>query len=308
MLLGDLMRIVSLLPSATEIVGALDLGDMLVGISHECDFPSNITHLPQLTSSILKHGLSPKEIDDAVRRATFEGRPIYAVDGALLSALKPDLILTQGVCAVCAVTEQTVEASVSLLTPDQVCSAPVLSLEAHDIEGIITDVQTVANAAGVPERAARVAADMRTRIGPWHTPGTRRVAVLEWPDPLWYAGHWVPEMLAAAGGFDVKGQPGAQSGRLTEDELIALDPEVIVMGSCGYGLEKNLAFASAFAASPLRAKLRSLDAVWAMDANSFLSRPAPRVARGVEVLRAILHGGTAPSPHEAIRVPSSPPA
>ncbi len=299
------MRIVSLLPSATEIVGALGLEDHLVGISHECDFPSQITGLPRLTSSILEHGLSPKEIDEAVGRATFEGRPIYAVDGKLLSTLKPDLILTQGVCAVCAVTEKTVEDSVSLLTPDQVCSAPVLSLEAHDIEGIIRDVQTVAKAAGAEERAARVVEEMRARIGNWSTPGSRRVAILEWPEPLWYAGHWVPEMLAAAGGFDVKGTPGAPSGRLTEDELVALDPEVIVMGSCGFGLENNLEFARTFAESPLRARLGSLDSIWAMDANSFLSRPAPRVARGVEVLRAILHGDEAPPSHEARRVHAS---
>lgn len=296
------MRIVSLLPSATEIVGALGLEDQLVGISHECDFPSAITDRPRLTSSILEHGLSPQEIDDAVRRATFEGRPIYAVDGELLSSLKPDLILTQGVCAVCAVTEKTVEESVSLLTPDQVCSAPVLSLEAHDIEGIIADVQTVADAAGVPERAARVAANMRSRIGDWTAPGARRVAVLEWPEPLWFAGHWVPEMVAAAGAIDVRGTPGAPSGRLTDDELVALAPEIIVMGSCGYGLDKNRAFAEAFARSPLRARLPSLRAIWAMDANSFLSRPAPRVARGVEVLRSIVQGGEAPPAHEAVRV------
>ena len=143
---------------------------------------------------------------------------------------------------------------------------------------------------------------MRQRMGRWDTPGTRRVAVLEWPDPLWFAGHWVPEMLAAAGGFDVRGAPGAPSGRLTPDELVALDPEIIVVGACGYGLDKNLAFARDLARSPLRRRLRALESIWAMDANSFLSRPAPRVARGVEVLRTILHGDTAPPAHEAVRV------
>jgi len=296
------MRIVSLLPSATEIAGALGLGDQVVGISHECDYPVDLTARPRLTSSILKHGLTPAEIDAAVRRATFEGRPIYAVDGPLLSKLKPDLILTQGVCAVCAVTEQTVADSVSLLTPDQVCDAPVLSLEANDLNGIIADVHTVARAAGVSERAAQVEADMRRRMGAWDTPGTRRVAMLEWPDPFWFAGHWVPEMVAAAGGCDVRGTAGAPSGRMTPDELVALDPEVIIIGSCGYGLDKNLGFARTLAASPIRKRLRSLQSLWAMDANSFLSRPAPRVARGVEVLRSILHGGAPPPAHEAIRV------
>ncbi len=297
------MRIVSLLPSATEIAGALGLGDQVVGISHECDFPRALVNRPQLTSSILSHGLTPSEIDDAVKRATFEGRPLYAVDGALLSRLQPDLILTQGVCAVCAVTEKTVADSVSLLTPDQVCSAPVLSLQAHDLAGILADVHAVAEAAGVPERAAAVEADMRRRMGDWTVPGTRRVAVLEWPDPFWFAGHWVPEMVAAAGGRDVRGTPGAPSGRITEDELVALDPEVIVVGSCGYGLDKNRSFAETLAASDFVQRLSSLEALWAMDANSFLSRPAPRVARGVEVLRAILEDGPPPPTHEALRVP-----
>ena len=296
------MRIVSLLPSATEIAAALGLGEQIVGISHECDYPVELTARPRLTSSILKHGLSPAEIDDAVRRASFEGRPIYAVDGPLLSSLKPDLILTQGVCAVCAVTERTVEDSISLLTPDQLCDAPVLSLEAHDLNGIIADLHTVAQAAEVPDQAAQVEADMRRRMGAWDSPGTRRVAILEWPDPFWFAGHWVPEMVAAAGGFDVRGTAGAPSGRMTPDELVALDPEVIIIGACGYGLDKNLEFARTLAASPIRPRLQSLQSLWAMDANSFLSRPAPRVARGVEVLRSILQRTAPPPAHEAKRV------
>lgn len=296
------MRIVSLLPSATEIAGALGLGDQVVGISHECDFPTALTDRPRLTSSILEHGLTPAEIDDAVTRATFEGRPLYAVDGTLLTELKPDLILTQGVCAVCAVTEETVADSVSLLTPDQVCNAPVLSLQANDLAGILADVHAVAEAAGVPERARAVEEDMRRRLGDWKTPGARRVAVLEWPDPFWFAGHWVPEMVSAAGGRDVRGTAGAPSGRVTEDELVALDPEVIVVGSCGYGLDKNLAFAETLAQSAFVRRLPSLQALWAMDANSYLSRPAPRVARGVEVLRAVLGNGPPPPPHEARRV------
>lgn len=300
------MRIVSLLPSATEIAAALGLGDQVVGISHECDFPAALTDRPRLTSSILAHGLSPAEIDDAVKRATFEGRPLYAVDGALLSTLKPDLILTQGVCAVCAVTEKTVADSVSLLTPEQVCSAPVLSLEGKNLDGILSDLHAVAEAAGVPERAAAVEADMRRRLGDWTVPGTRRVAVLEWPDPFWFAGHWVPEMVAAAGGRDVRGTPGAPSGRITDEELLALDPEVIVVGSCGYGLEQNRAFAETLAKSDLVRRIPSLQALWAMDANSFLSRPAPRVARGVEVLRAILGDGPPPPVHEALQVPLGP--
>jgi len=288
------MRILSLLPSATEIVCALGLRDSLVGISHECDFPASVVGLPVLTGSILESGLSVAEIDEAVRRASLERRPIYTVDGALLASLAPDLIVTQGVCAVCAVTEATVEASLELLPLDLACSAPVLSLEAKDYAGIQHDIRTVAQAAGVPERAAEICAAMDAG---WELPSgsssaSPRVLMLEWSEPPWGAGHWVPEQVAAAGAVDVFGSPGANSARLDWDAIVEADPDYIFSISCGFDLEKNVQLARSLYDHPAASGLRALreGRLWALDANSYFSRPASRVVRGVELLRGVFAG------------------
>lgn len=287
------MRIVSLLPSASEIVCSLGLRDSLVGVSHECDYPADLQGLPVLTSSILDHGLSSAEIDAAVQEASLERRPIYSVDGELLASLEPDLIVTQGVCAVCAVTEETVAESLRLLPLDSACSAPVLSLEARSYEGIKADVRRVAEAAGCAERAEELCAAMDER---WSSRvpdrGTPRVLMLEWSDPPWSAGHWVPEQLAAAGATDPFGQPGEDSRRLDWDAIRAADPDWVFSISCGFDLQANVAAARSLYGHPVASELRALreGRLWALDANSYFSRPAPRVVRGVELLRAVLSG------------------
>ncbi len=289
-------RIVSLLPSGTEICAALGLEANLVGRSHECDFPSSVAALPVLTRSILETGASAAEIDAAVSRAALEGAPLYAVDGEALGALEPDLILTQGVCAVCAVSGPTVEKSLELLPVDLACSAPVLSLEGKDFEGILADVQRVGDAAGVSaEAAARIEA-MRAR---WHKidPGPkRRVMMLEWPDPPWIAGHWVPEQVARAGGVDVFGTAGGLSTRTTWDAVAEADPDIIVVSACGFDLAANAHEARQLFVRDETRTLRAVreGAVYATDANSYFSRPAPRVIDGASVLAALLRGETLP--------------
>lgn len=286
-------RIASLLPSATEIACALGLADRLVGVSHECDYPTHVRSLPKLTSSILAHGLSPAQIDAAVSAACLEQRPLYAVDGQQLTALEPDLILTQGVCAVCAVTPNEVEQGLSFARVEQRCDAPVLSLSAVNLAGILRDIHQVGLAAGVPERAESLISELTQR---WEAiqpvPHPPKVLMLEWPDPPWVGGHWVPEQVSQAGGIDCFGQPGAPSERLDWERVQAVDPDVIVVMACGFTLEQNAQAIASLQDRPGWAELRAVKAaqVWAADANSLYSRPGPRAVLGAEVLNAILAG------------------
>ncbi|MFT5680486.1 MAG: iron complex transport system substrate-binding protein [Myxococcota bacterium] len=300
------MRIVSLLPSATEIAASLGLFEQIVGVSHECDYPSAARGLPVLTSSILDHGLSPADIDTAVSAASLERQPLYAVDGALLTALKPDLILTQGVCAVCAVTPKTVSDSLTFARLEASCTAPVLSLTGVDYAGIKDDIRAVAVACGVPDRAEALIADLDAR---WTTirsssEQTPRVLMLEWPDPPWSGGHWVPEQVTAAGGVEPFSTPGSPSRRLTWAQIIEADPDVIIASACGFDLQTNLRhITEVIATNPEVAALRAVKSgqVWAADANAFFSRPAPRVVDGAELLAAILSGGEV-DPTRALRL------
>ena len=300
------MRIVSLLPSGTELVCALGGAEQLVGISHECDFPPEVSTRPRLTSSILDHGLTPAQIDTAVREASLEGRPLYAVDGPRLGALKPDLIVTQGVCAVCAVTETTIESSLRLVPVDEACTAPVVSLGATDWAGIRADTTRLAEAMGRPEASTALLEPLDER---WQRlasalPSSRPVvAMLEWPDPPWLGGHWVPEQVVVAGGRDPFGTPGAPSRRSTWDELRQADPDIIVGIACGFDLDQNHAHLQKACAGPL-AGMRAVSEgrVWAADANAMFSRPGPRVVQGAELLRAIFTGQPV-SPAHARRLP-----
>lgn len=297
------MRIVSLLPSATEILCSLGLFDQLVGVSHECDEPARARELPVLTSSFLAHGLSPRAVDDAVAAAGLEGRPLYAVDGERLAALAPDLIVTQGVCSVCAVTPATVADGLALAPVS--CAAPVLSLEAMDVEGVYRDIQRVAEATGIPERGEKLVADLRAR---WEkivpVPDSPSVLMLEWPDPPWSAGHWVPEQVARAGGREAFSTAGEPSRRLDWDEVVAVDPEWIIVSACGLGVEENVRhMQDVLSSRPGLARLRAVQAkrVWAVDANGLFSRPAPRVVDGAELL-ADLFAGRSVSPARAQRL------
>ena len=289
------MRIVSLLPSATEIAAALGLLDQIVGVSHECDYPAAARQRPVLTSSILQHGLSPADIDAAVTAASLERRPLYMVDGQRLTDLQPDLILTQGVCSVCAVTPKTVSDSLQFARLEASCQAPVLSLSAMDYSGIKEDIRSVGQACGVADRAEALIREMDARwdnIAPPQGPRPR-VLMLEWPDPPWSGGHWVPEQVTAAGGQEPFSSPGSSSRRLTWAQIAAADPDIIVASACGFDLPTNHQHIQALIHSqPAFAALRAVQSgqVWAVDANAFFSRPAPRVVDGAALLAAILTG------------------
>ena len=278
-------RLVSLLPSATDLIFELGLGERLLGVSHCCDHPG-AAGLPVLTRSIIGYDLPQPEIDRAVSEAVRAGRALYTVDGPLLDELRPDLVVTQGVCEVCAVTPGTIAEATRLL-PGCLPAEQVLSLEGQDFAGILTDLRALADAAGAAERGARLAESAQARWdGIEAAPGGRRVLTLEWVDPPFYGGHWVPEQVARAGGVDVLGQPGQVSGRATWEEVAPLAPDVTVVMCCGYGLAENADFARTVLERP---ELRGSE-VWAVDANAHFSRPSLGVVRGAEVLAALLGG------------------
>ena len=295
------MQIASLLPSATEIICDLGLESQLVAVSHACDRPASVTRLPVLTRSIIGYDLPPAEIDRAVSAAVRQGTPLYTVRAELLGELAPDLIVTQGVCEVCAVTPGTIEEAVQQVTkylPDCLpVNGRLLSLEGRTLEGILADVSAVARAAGVPERGealTRQAAQRWQAIQPvTHAP---KVLTLEWTEPPFTGGHWVPEQVERAGGVNAFGAPGHDSQRSTWEAIQEQDPDVIVVMCCGYGLEENAGFASNLLGHAQASKLRAVrqGQLWAVDANAHFSRPALGVVRGAEVLAELLRGQALP--------------
>ena len=290
-------RIVSLLPSATDLLFDLltDLGlaGRVVGVSHSCDHP-RARHLPVLTRSIVDSGAPQAEIDRAVSEAVREGRALYQVDGTLLDQLNPDLVVTQGVCEVCAVTPGTLEDAVRYL-PGCLPAANVLSLEGRSVQGILDDLRALAAATGLPETGDALA---RQAQADWDAiqpvPHAPRVLTLEWTEPPFYGGHWVPEQVVRAGGVNVLGTPGTDSGRATWEQIAPLRPDVSVVLCCGYGLRDNAAFARDLPDLPL-------GEVWAVDANALFSRPALGVVRGAQVLADLLRGQAVPGLSERIR-------
>ena len=290
-------RIVSLLPSATEIVCALGLAHHLVGVSHSCDHPPLIRSKPRLTRARFPlDGLSSGEMDAAVRQALREFGSVYEVDNERLAAVAPDLLLTQGVCEVCAVPTRDAEAAALAL----VACPTVLALDAHDITGVLATIRLVGHAGGVPERAERCVRDIERRIAAVRARvegrPVARVLALEWLDPPFVPGHWVPEMVALAGGTLLRGVSGRPSFAVQWAELVGLDPDVLLVTPCGFELAAARADADACRA-PLGAvaprAIRSGRA-YAVDATSHFSRPGPRVADGVELLGALFHPDTFP--------------
>jgi iron complex transport system substrate-binding protein len=270
-------RIVSLLPSATEIVCALGLEDQLVGISHSCDYPQSIADRPRLTRPRASlEGLSSGEIDAAVRAALRDYGSVYEIDVEQLTALKPDLVLTQGICDVCAVPEHQVL--------DAVDGARVLTLDAHDLEAILASIRDVGGATGVPERADRLIADMRARITAVQVrvagKPRPRVLALEWLDPPYVPGHWVPELVAAAGGELLAGTARRPSYRMEWADLRGLEPDVLLVMPCGFNLEETQREAVRH-----KQDLRAVGGrVQLLDASAYFSRSGPRVIDGLEIL------------------------
>jgi iron complex transport system substrate-binding protein len=285
-------RIVSLLPSATEIVYALDIGDRLVGVTHECDFPEEARSKPVLTASALSPGRAAAEIDRHVRRAVHAGSSLYALDETMLADLEPDLILTQELCAVCAVSYEVVSAAVKRLRGDP----RVVSLEPASLEDLYATIATVGELTATQERAASLVARLRERAGRLraaHREGRRaRVLVLEWTDPPMSAGHWIPELVELAGGEPVLGDPGANSRVLGWEEIAAADPDRIIVAPCGFDLAR-----AEEAIADLRRRdewnaLRAVrtGAVTAIDGNAYVSRPGPRLIDSAELIAAALQG------------------
>ena len=279
------MRICSFLPSATEIIADLGLIDVLVGVSEECRWPPEVIGKPVVTAArIDPASMSSVAIDEAVRASVRDGRSLYTVDAELIAALAPDLIVTQDLCAVCAVSSGRLESACPV-------DVPVLSLDPRTLGEVAASVRTLAARLGVVARGDELAAQMRARVeqvaASVHGRRRRRVFFAEWIDPPFCAGHWLPEMIALAGGEDVLGRAGLPSHATTWDEALALEPELVIVGPCGFGAEEAARRAGGLALPC---------AAVAVDGDSFYSRPAPRLADGVRQLGHLLHPEAVPDP------------
>ena len=280
------MRIISLVPSATEMLFALGLGPDLVAVTHECDFPPAALELPRVTRNVLPEGLGSAEIDAAVKELTLAGESIYELDVELLHDLSPDLIVTQALCPVCAVSYDDVRR-----VAESIDSRPrVISLDPQTVGEVLGDARTLAQATDRRDAAVDLVRDASARIDRVRVAvkGARRprVAALEWLDPPFAAGHWTPQLIEYAGGEDVLGFPGEHSEQRTWEEVRAAQPDVVVVMPCGYDAE--LAYREA---EMHREELAAVGAgeVVAVDAASYFSRPGPRIVDGLELLANVLH-------------------
>jgi len=279
------VRIVSLLPAATEIVCALGRRDSLAGRSHGCDFPADVAALPSLSRPRVDPSLPSSRLDDEVRRVYSAGEPLYLLDEERLAAIAPDVVVTQAACEVCAVSYEQVAAVTRRAAP----AAQVVCLLPSRLGDVLEDVRKVAAACGVAATGDALAAGLRRRLDALRPamPGARpRVAVIEWLEPPMLAGHWVPEAVAAAGGRPVGPAAGQPSPYATWDEVRALQPDAVVVAPCGFDLVRTRR-----EAEPLAATLRSLaPAVLLMDGNAYLNRPGPRLVEAVETIADWLTG------------------
>jgi iron complex transport system substrate-binding protein len=285
------VRIVSLVPSATEMLFALGAGEEVVAVTHECDFPPQALDLPKVTLDRLPPGLDAREIDEAVRAHTEQGEAIYALDGEALRALQPDLIVTQALCAVCAVSADDVRAVAA-----EIESAPrVLSLDPMTFGEVLSDVRTLAEAVEREEAGERLLEDCGARIDAVRMAvrgaPVRRVVALEWLDPVFVAGHWVPQMIEYAGGSDDLGFAGERSEQADWAAVQAARPDVVVVMPCGYDAERAQEEAYTYGD-----ELEEVGAgrVVAVDASGLFSRPSHRLVDGLETLAHVLHPDRVP--------------
>ena len=294
------MRICSLLPSATEVIALLGLSDELVGISHECDYPPSVRSVPIMVEPMIPpQGLASADIDRQVRQLVASGQRLYRLKDHLLRQAQPDLILSQDLCHVCAVTPDQLY--------DALCSMPrqptVLTLNPGTVLDVIDDVVRIGDAADRSAEGHRVAAHLRDRLEAVHTRVQRkahrpRVVCIEWLSPLYAAGHWVPEMVQLAGGQDVMAQPGGPSRVVTWNEVLAAAPDVLIVMPCGFSVERTQEELFQLMQQPGQWHLSSdlEQHTFLVDAASYFSRPGPRLIDGIELLAAILH----PSDHDHI--------
>ena len=279
-------RIVSLLPSATEILFDLGLGDQVVGVTFECDFPAEARTKRIVSTSALPEGLLPAEIDVVVKARMAAGEDLYHLDRGAFSDIDPTLVVTQDLCAVCAVDVSEVDEAIAWLG----CSADVLTLDPATLDEVIESVRTVGAATGTTERAEEIVTSCRDRLGAVAAAvdgaRPRPALVLEWTEPAFTAGHWVPDLVTAAGGEAVLGRPGAKSVGVDWPAITSSGAEVVIVSPCGFRLDGAAELAAQVAAAgvvPAGAE------VWAVDADAFVVRPGPRVVEGVETFAAILH-------------------
>jgi iron complex transport system substrate-binding protein len=287
------VRLVSLLPSATEIVYALGLDDQLVGVTFECDEPA----AARLDKAVVvggrdTSGMSPAEIDGYVRQQVAAGKDLYTLDSGALAALAPELILAQDLCRVCALPADHIQQALDYLG----CTADVVTLDPHSLDDVLATILTIGARAGAGPRAEDLVAALRSRLAAVaaRTAGCRRprVAMIEWTDPPFTAGHWVPDLVVAAGGQPVAAQAGERSVQTSWDTIAGAAPEVVVVAPCGFDLDGATVQARAVA------HLIPGADVWAIDANGLIVRPGPRLVDGIEALASILH------PDDAARVPA----
>ncbi len=287
------MRIVSLLPSATEILFAIGAGDQVVGVTHECDYPPAARSLPQVTSSSLPDAPNSAEIDCHVRASLHRGSSLYGLDAELLEQLAPDLIITQELCAVCAVSYEIVDRAAKRLSSDP----RLVSLEPSSLDDVYANITTVGALVNAADAAAQLVASLQARQESLRQKHERhchpRTLVLEWTDPPMSGGHWTPELVEIAGGIPVLCNPGANSTVIDWDAIAAESPDVVLVAPCGFNLEAaktaiaELASVSQFA--DLRAKRE--DRVYAIDGNAYVNRPGPRLIESAEIFAGCIHAG-----------------
>ncbi len=288
------VRVVSLLPSATEIVYALGLADSLVGVTFECDEPPAARRdKAVVVGGLDTSGMSPREIDDYVRERMAAGDDLYTLHRGALASLQPDLILTQDLCRVCAIPTGQVQSALDHLG----CSADVLPLDPHSLDDVLASILAVGARTGEEPAARTLVADLLRRLSALADAVARRrrprVAVVEWVDPPFSAGHWVPDLVRAAGGIPVAARPGARSMETTWQAVRAAEPEVVIVAPCGFHLDGAAVQAS------LVAPHFPGTQVWAIDADGLIVRPGPRLVAGAEAIASILHPGAVPR-HDSV--------
>ena len=295
-LASDPVRIVSLLPSTTEILFAIGAGDDVVGVTFECDYPPEARTRTIVSTTTLPEGLSPAEIDAAVKDRMAAGEDLYRLDEGALRTLDPELVVTQDLCAVCAVDVADVDGALDHLG----CRAEVLTIDPMRLDEVLDSIGALGQATGHEPEAARLTATLRARLAAVHDAvagrSRPRVAVLEWTDPLFCAGHWVPDLVDAAGADSVLGAPGRDSFQIDAGALRDAEPEVVVVAPCGYRLDGATDLARRLhdaGTVPARAQL------WAVDADAMFVRPGPRLVDGVEVLAGICHPDVVPPRSDA---------
>lgn len=303
------MRIVSLLPSATEIAYSLGLEDSLCGVSSDCDYPPGVRQKPVVSVTALPGGeQAPGDIDRLVRESVAADEPIYRLDRNLIQELRPDVILAQDLCRVCAVPSGHVTEALDVIG----CRADVVSLDPHTLEDVIAGVEEIGRATGTTDVAAKLADELRDRVRAVESrsEGVERVrtVALEWSDPPFIGGHWIPQMIRLAGGEDVLGTEGAPSRESSWEEIASAAPEIVVFMPCGNDLDEAVRQAGElygiedFASTPAA----SNGSVFAVDSSSYFSRPGPRIVEGLEMLGWILHSDAFDEPGEG-RVQQVPP-